>query len=158
MRTPKRRSILWRRKCLRLRATLPARSNLSLGLLVGVSGLLIGFAVSTLAYRYRIIRVPGGSIIERMNRDLQLTPAQRDRIGDILRDTRFKVRQSQQEFQHHRHELFWQALAQVRETLTPEQQKIFDREFAHPWTEHGGGHGHDAPEDSTEPMQTPAQK
>lgn len=140
---------------------MPARSNLWLGLLVGVSGLLMGFAVSTLAYRYRVLRVPGGSIIERMNRDLQLTPAQRDRIGDILRETRFKVRQSQLEFQHHRHELFWQALGQVREALTPEQQQKFDREFARPWTEHGGyehGHEHGPPEGFAEPMQTPPQK
>ena len=134
---------------------MPARSNLWLGALVAVSGLLIGFSISTLAYRYRILRVPGGSIVERMNRDLQLTPAQRDRVGDILRDARFKVRQSQHEFQHHRHELFWQALQEVRGALTPDQQKVFDREFAHPWTEHGGGHGHEAPD--AEPMQTPAQ-
>ena len=137
---------------------MPARSNLGLGLLVAVSGLLIGFSVSTLAYRYRILRVPGGSIIERMNRDLRLTPAQRDRVGDILRDARFKVRQSQQEFQHHRHEVFWQALQEVRGALTPDQQKIFDREFAHPWTGHGGGHEHDATNDFAEPSQSPAQK
>ena len=137
---------------------MPARSNLGLGLLVAVSGLLIGFSISTLAYRYRILRVPGGSIVERMNRDLQLTPAQRDRVGDILRDARFKVRQSQHEFQHHRHELFWQALQEVRGALTPDQQKIFDREFAHPWTEHGGEHGHGAPDSLAEPMETPAQK
>jgi len=54
---------------------------------VGISGLLIGFAVSTLAYRYRVLRVPGQSIVERMSRDLQLTPAQRDRVGDILRES-----------------------------------------------------------------------
>lgn len=134
---------------------MPARSNLWLGLLVGVSGLLFGFAVSTLAYRYRILRVPGGSIMERMSRDLQLTPAQRDRVGDIMRDSRFKVRQAQLEFQHHRHELFWNALGQVRESLTPDQQKIFDREFAHPWTEHGGG-DHGPSDSSAEPMQSPS--
>jgi len=139
---------------------LPAKSNLGLGVLVAVSGLLIGFAVSTLAYRYRILRVPGGSIIERMNRDLQLTPAQRDRVGDILRDARFKVSQSQQEFRHRRHQLFWQALQEVRGTLTPDQQKIFDREFSRPWAGHGGDHEHGggAPDDFAEPMQTPARK
>jgi hypothetical protein len=139
---------------------LPAKSNLSLGLLVAVSGLLIGFAVSTLAYRYRILRVPGGSIIERMNRDLQLTPAQRDRIGDILREARFKVRQSEEEFHHHRHELFWQALGQVREALTPEQQKKFDRDFTQPWEErgHAGKHQQGPPEVFEEPMQSAPQK
>ena len=77
-----------------------------------------------------------------MSRDLQLTPAQRDRVGDILRESRFKVREQQLEYQKHRHQLFWQALTQVREMLTPEQQKIFDREFARPWMMHSGGHVH----------------
>lgn len=127
----------------------------------------MGFAVSTLAYRYRILRVPGPSIMERMSRDLQLTPAQRDRVSDILRDSRFKVREAHLEFQHHRHELFWQALSQVRQALTPEQQKLFDRDFARPWAEHGGGdheHGsggdreHGMADDFAEPMQSPSPK
>ncbi|HWN56634.1 MAG TPA: hypothetical protein VNO74_00965 [Methylomirabilota bacterium] len=142
---------------------MPTKSNLWLGLLVGVSGLLIGFAVSTLAYRYRVLRVPGQSIVERMSRDLQLTPAQRDRVGDILRESRFKVREQQLEYQKHRHQLFWQALTQVREMLTPEQQKIFDREFARPWMMHSGGHehgdhDHGPADDFAEPMQAPPQK
>ena len=142
---------------------MPTRSNLWLGLLVGVSGLLIGFAVSTLAYRYRVLRVPGQSIMERMSRDLQLTPAQRDRVGDILRESRFKVREQQLDYQKHRHQIFWQALSQVREMLTPEQQKIFDREFSRPWMmrsgEHDhGDHDHGPAADFAEPMQTPAPK
>ena len=142
---------------------MPARSNLWLGLLVGISGLLIGFAVSTLAYRYRVLRVPGQSIVERMSRDLQLTPAQRDRVGDILRESRFKVREQQLAYQKQRHQIFWQALGQVREMLTPEQQKIFDREFARPWMmrtgehEHGD-HEHGPADDFAEPMQTPPPK
>jgi hypothetical protein len=130
---------------------------------VGVSGLLIGFAVSTLAYRYRVLRVPGQSIVERMSRDLQLTPAQRDRVGDILRESRFKVREQQLAYQKQRHQVFWQALSQVREMLTPEQQKIFDREFSRPWMMHGGehehgDHDHGLADDFAEPMQTPPQK
>lgn len=130
---------------------------------MGISGLLMGFAISTLAYRYRILRVPGQSIIERMSRDLQLTPAQRDRVGDILKESRFKVREAQLEFQHRRHEIFWHALGHVREMLTPEQQKLFDREFARPWAMHsgemhgGGEHEHGFGDDFAEPMQTPAQ-
>ena len=73
---------------------MPAKSNIWFGVLVGISCLLIGFALSTMAYRYRYLRVPGGGLIERMDRELNLTPAQRDRIGDILRDTRFKVMQA----------------------------------------------------------------
>jgi Spy/CpxP family protein refolding chaperone len=110
-------------------------------LVVGVSCLLIGFAISTLAYRYRYLRVPGGGLIERMNRELHLSPAQSDRIADILRDTRFKVMQAHQDYVHQRHQLFWQGMSDIRSTLTPEQQKIFDSEFSRPWEEHHHEHG-----------------
>ena len=95
-----------------------------------------------MAYRYRYLRVPGGGLIERMNRELNLTPAQSDRIGDILRDTRFKVTQARQDYVHRRHQMFWQGLNDIRGILTPEQQKIFDRDFTRPW-EHGHHGGHD---------------
>ncbi len=139
---------------------MPAKSNILFGLLVGVSCLLLGFALSTLAYRDHYLRVPGGGLIERMDHELDLTPAQRNRIGDILRDTRIKVMQARQDFYHRRHELFWNGLGEVRGVLTPEQQKIFDREFTHPWTHrgHGGGDGGDRmrPEEGAPPP-APAQ-
>jgi len=116
---------------------LPAKSYIWLGLVLGFSCLLIGFALSTLAYRYRYLRVPGGGLIERMNRDLSLTPAQRDQVGDVLRDTRFKVMQARRDFDHQRHILFWQGLGQIRGVLTPDQQKIFDQEFTQPHHDHG---------------------
>ena len=136
---------------------MPAKSNILFGLLGGVSCLLIGFALSTLAYRYHYLRVPGGELMERMNRELNLTPAQRGRIGDILRDTRVKVMQARQDFDHRRHELFWDGLGQVRGVLTPEQQKIFDRDFTHPWAHRGhrGGYGdHMPPEEGAPPPAT----
>ena len=138
---------------------MPAKSNILFGLLVGVSCLLIGFALSTLAYRYHYLRLPGGGLIERMNRELNLTPAQRDRIGDILRDTRFKVMQARQDFDHRRHELFWNGLGQVRGVLTPEQQKIFDRDFTHPWAHRGhrDGYGDHMPPEEGAPPPAPPQ-
>ena len=97
-----------------------------------------------MAYRYRYLRVPGGGLIERLNRDLHLTPAQSDRVADVLRDTRFKVTQAHQEYTHQRHQLFWQGMSEIRGTLTPEQQKIFDDEFSRPWEHHEhGDHGGD---------------
>lgn len=127
-------------------------------MLIGASCLLIGFAVSTMAYRYRYLRVPGASIIERMNRELALTPAQRDRIGDIMREARFKVTQARRDFQHQRHQIFWQALSDVRATLTPEQQQKFDRDFSRPWSPHGG-HSHDREDEGAEapPAEAPPQ-
>ena len=106
-----------------------------------IGGLLIGFAASTLAYRYRILRVPGGNVIERMDRELSLTPAQRHQIKGIMQDTRFKVQQLHQDFRHQRHDLFVQALQQIRAILTPEQQEKFDRDFAAPAMHEHGGHG-----------------
>ena len=126
---------------------MPARSNIWFGLLIGVSCLVLGFALSTMAYRYRYLRVPGGGLIERMNHELNLTPAQSDRIGDILRDTRFKVMQARQDYVHRRHQMFWQGLNDVRGILTPEQQKIFDRDFTRPWEHHGHHGGHDEESD-----------
>jgi len=96
-----------------------------------------------MAYRDHYLRVPGSGLIERMNLELNLTPAQRDQIGDILRDTRFKVMKARQDFDHQRHNLFWQGLSQVRSVLTPDQQKIFDRDFTHPWEHHGHHGDHD---------------
>jgi Spy/CpxP family protein refolding chaperone len=121
---------------------LPTKPYIWFGLLIGISCILIGFALSTLAYRYHYLRAPGGGILERMNLELNLTPAQRDRVGDILRDTRFKVMQARRDYAHNRHELFWNGLSQIRGALTPEQQKLFDRDFAQPW-EHHGYHDHD---------------
>jgi len=142
---------------------LPAKSNIWFGLVLGFSCLLIGFALSTLAYRYRYLRVPGGGLVDRFNRDLSLTPAQRDRVGDILRDTRFKVVQARRDFDHQRHILFWQGLAQIRGVLTPDQQKIFDQEFTQPHHDHGDDHEHGddvfgdrgAPEEGAPPPAAP---
>ena len=134
---------------------MPARSNTWLILIVAASCLLIGFALSTFAYRYRYFRVPGGGLIGRMNLELNLTPAQRDRIGDILRDTRFKVMQAHRDFDRQRHQLFWQGLGQIRGVLTPDQQRIFDRDFNQPWEHHG--HGDDYSESESAPPPASAQ-
>jgi hypothetical protein len=132
---------------------LPAKSNIWFLIVVGFSCVLIGFALSTMAYRDHYLHVPGSGLIERMNLELNLTPAQRDQIGDILRDTRFKVMKARQDFDHQRHNIFWQGLGQVRGVLTPDQQKLFDRDFTHPSDYHGhddhdghdGGDHEDAP-------------
>jgi hypothetical protein len=93
------------------------------------AALLIGFAASTLAYRYRILHLPGEPIVVRMDRELHLTPAQRSQIRDIMQDTRFKIMQYQRDFRRQRRDAFLQALQQIRGTLTPDQQQLFDRDF-----------------------------
>lgn len=93
------------------------------------AAVLIGFVASTLAYRYRILRLPGEPVVARMDRELHLTPAQHSQIRDIMRDTRLHIMQDERDFRRQRRQAFLEALQQIRATLTPEQQQIFDREF-----------------------------
>ncbi|HEY6393783.1 MAG TPA: Spy/CpxP family protein refolding chaperone [Candidatus Binataceae bacterium] len=129
-------------------AILPGSSKFWPVAIAVLAGLLIGFAGTTIAYRYRLLRVPGQGVIERLNRELNLTPAQRNQIGEIMHATRSKVRQMREDFTHQRRQVFLQAYTQIRGILTPEQQQKFDREFpppgAHPHED--GGHFHDGPE------------
>ncbi|MFZ1887198.1 MAG: hypothetical protein WAU33_04150 [Candidatus Binataceae bacterium] len=103
------------------------------------ASLLIGFTISTLAYRYRYLRVPGQGVAAQMNRDLHLTPGQREQIVGIMQDTRLRVKQVRNHFQRARRTLLMEAYAQIRATLTPEQQQQFDREFAMPSIRAGAG-------------------
>ena len=73
-------------------------------MVIAVAGLAIGFAASSFAYRYRWLGVPRGPFIERMQHELNLTPAQRDQILQIVNETRAKVMNLREEFQHQRHE------------------------------------------------------
>jgi len=100
------------------------------------AALLVGFVASTMAYRYRILRLPGESVVARMDRELNLTSAQRSQIRAIMRDARFRIRQYEQDFRRQRHETFLLAMHQIRATLTPEQQEKFDRDFL-PYEEGG---------------------
>jgi Spy/CpxP family protein refolding chaperone len=95
-----------------------------------VAGLLIGFAASTLGYRYHWMHVPHRGIVRQMDRELKLTPAQHDQVMQVMEDTRFKIEQMRHEFLRRRRELLDQAHAQIRAFLTPEQQAKFDRTFA----------------------------
>ena len=93
------------------------------------AALLVGFVASTLAFRYRLLRLPGESVVARMDRELHLTPAQRSQIRDIMKDARLRIMQYGQDFRRQRRETFLRAMHQIRATLTPEQQEKFDRDF-----------------------------
>lgn len=116
-----------------------------------LAGLLIGFAASTLAYRYRVLRVPGGNFVERMNRALNLSADQREKIHEIMRDKRARMQDLHREFRQRRRELFLQAHDQIRGVLTPEQQQKFDREFVPP----GARHHHEFQPEQAQPAPAP---
>jgi len=100
--------------------------------IVAVAGLLIGFSASTLAYRYRVLRVPYRSPFEMMSRELNLTSAQRQQISDVMRDTHNKWLQLRLDTHRQRHQLFVDSYKRIRGVLTPEQQQKFDRTFPPP--------------------------
>ena len=110
--------------------------------MIGASCVALGFAISTAAYRMRWLEVPGSPFVARLDREVHLTAAQRDQIEDIMRDTRFKVIGLHHKFEQDRHQMFWDAFSQIRGILTPEQQRIFDRDFKPPSGHEGffGGH------------------
>lgn len=96
---------------------------------VAAASLAIGFAASSLAYRYGWLGVGRRPFIERMQRELNLTPTQREQIIEIINETRAKIMNLRDEFQHQRRETMRQARARVRALLTSEQREKFDREF-----------------------------
>jgi Spy/CpxP family protein refolding chaperone len=134
---------------------LPDKGRGWLPVAVAVLGLAIGFAASSMAYRHRWLGVPRGSFMERMQRALNLTPAQRDQILAIVNETRPRMMKLREDFEHQRHETIMQARARVRALLTPEQQEKFDHEFRPPPEhEHDNGpgmHGADGPHEGGPP-------
>ncbi len=98
-----------------------------------IAGLLIGFAATTVAYRHRILMVPGPhTFLERLDRDLSLSPQQHHQIEDLIRETRSKMEKLHQDFRQQHQQLIMQAHDQIRAMLTPDQQLKFDHDFAHP--------------------------
>ncbi|HTY55381.1 MAG TPA: periplasmic heavy metal sensor [Candidatus Binataceae bacterium] len=102
-----------------------------MGLLVA-AGILVGFAISSVAYRYQWIHIPGEGIVRRMDRVLKLTPAQHEQVEDILFETRDKIEELRGDFRRQRRQLLRHAREQIRASLTPEQQVVFDHNFASP--------------------------
>ena len=97
-----------------------------------LAGLAVGFAGSTLAYRFGLLNIPGERPIQRMARELKLTPGQRDQVGEVMESTRDKIQEARHDFQHQRRKILVDAYVRIRELLTPDQQKLFDRNFVPP--------------------------
>jgi Spy/CpxP family protein refolding chaperone len=112
---------------------LPARFNTLTLVFAIAGGLLAGFAASTLAYRYRLLRVPGEPVLMRMTRELKLTTEQREQIATIMEEARLRVRGLRVAAMARRRRIFFDAFGRIRNVLTPEQQAKFDRDFGRPF-------------------------
>jgi len=97
-----------------------------------MAGLALGFAASTLAYRARLLEVPGENLVERMNRALSLSPSQREQIVEVMEDTRAETMEMRRKLQHQHRRLMIATYLKVRAILTPDQQKKFDDQFVPP--------------------------
>lgn len=97
-----------------------------------LAGLVIGFAGSTLAYRYGWLHVRGRYLLQRMDRELALTPAQHEQIEDVIEGTHEKMRELRLNLRDQRRRLMISTYLKIRSLLTPDQQKTFDRRFVPP--------------------------
>jgi Spy/CpxP family protein refolding chaperone len=73
---------------------------------------------------------PPGRLIERLDRDLQLTGDQRQRIEAILEARRPRIEAVQKEVVARAEQEQREMQAEIRTVLTPEQQERFDRWLA----------------------------
>ena len=64
--------------------------------------------------------------LRRMERDLDLTPEQRDPIDKILKEGQERMRKLMETVEPHRREEFKKTLEEFRAVLTPEQRQRFD--------------------------------
>jgi hypothetical protein len=106
-----------------------------------IAGLSVGFALTTVAYRTGLMTIPGRTIVQRMTQELDLTPAQRNQIAQVMEDAQDQVSALRTQFERGRRKILWQAYVQIRATLTPPQQRKFDRIFAGPPTHDNPGDG-----------------
>lgn len=97
-----------------------------------VAGLAVGFAGSTLGYRYGLLRLPGERPLQRMARVLQLTPPQREQIRAIMHATRSRMESARDRFEQQRHAIFLDAYLRIHAILNPAQQQTFDARFVPP--------------------------
>jgi Spy/CpxP family protein refolding chaperone len=97
-----------------------------------LAGLAIGFAGSTIAYRYGWLHVHGRYLLQRMDRELGLTPAQHEQIEDVMEGTHEKMRELRLNLRDQRRRLMVNTYLKIRTLLTPDQQKTFDSRFVPP--------------------------
>lgn len=77
------------------------------------------------------------SAIRRIERELDLTPEQREKIEGLVQETQARTRQAWQEMQPRLREEFRSLREGIRGVLTPEQQQEFERLMRRPRP--GGG-------------------
>jgi Spy/CpxP family protein refolding chaperone len=97
-----------------------------------VAGLVLGALGATVGYVSGYLHLPGERPLYRMARVLDLTPAQREQIGEVMEQTREQIHAAHRDFLAQRSKLLYAAYLKIHVLLTPEQQRKFDRDFVPP--------------------------
>jgi Spy/CpxP family protein refolding chaperone len=111
---------------------LAAKYSYLLIALAVAAGIIIGFAATTIAFRHHLLRIRGEQPLERMTRELKLTPAQRIQLREIVEGTRAKIVDARRDCERQRRKLMADAYTQFRAVLKPPQQRLLDRDFVPP--------------------------
>ncbi len=89
-----------------------------------LAGLVIGFAGSILAYRYGWMHLHGRYLLQRMDRELALTPTQHEQIEDLMEGTHKKMRELNLNFRDQRRRLMIDTYLKIRSLLTLDPPRL----------------------------------
>lgn len=94
-----------------------------------VAGILLGVAVTRVVHSRRGFSPERrhGRMAEMMGRKLKLSPEQKEKLREILKAKREKMRAMRSEMEPKLDELRQSTRLEIRAILTPEQQEKFDR-------------------------------
>ena len=84
---------------------------------------------------------PPGRLIERLDEELQLTPEQKTKVGQVLDSRRERLESVQNEVIARAEQEQKELQAEIRKVLTPDQQQRFDRWLADTPRGRRGGRG-----------------
>jgi hypothetical protein len=120
-----------------------------------IAGLALGFVATTFIYSDNLLRLPGENPLQRMDRVLKLTPAERMQIGEVMEQTRPKMMEARRDFQEARRKLLIDTYVRIRAILNPQQQEAFDRDFVPPGFRNSAEHPNE-PGETPPPLEPPS--
>lgn len=133
---------------------MPGKYNLLSISLAIIASLALGFVATTFIYSHNLLRLPGENPLQRMDRVLNLTPAERMQIGEVMEQTRPKMMDARRDYQKARRKLLIDTYVRIRAILTPQQQEAFDREFVPPGFRYSAEHPNE-PGETPPPLEPP---
>lgn len=76
--------------------------------------------------------MPRLNAIERLDRDVHLSPEQRAKVFELMGQSRVRIDELRRDYRRKRRAVFAETYRSIREVLTAKQQADFDRTFPPP--------------------------